>query len=307
MRLARLLLNVALLTATAAPLGARAQDIDCQTVLTPEAAEAVNAEIQQAREELRLARSYPPEAMVEGANVTLGQYAAALGVMLQQLTDCLATAELGEPPEEPAVGTPVEAPPPRSGGIGFVEWQEGGVCVLRSAYCIDFDGNQYARGEQLGAPAVEEQPTAAGGGRQAGGAADDGPEGRGAVMFAGTWSGRYAGPIGTGSCQTTDSGTFTLRLEQPAAGGPVTGMASYAGNIAPRSCGAVSLGGPDNCGGTRIGPATPDGNTLRFQLTCEGSSETVNLRLDSATSASGNKFGTSGQVSWDIPFALTRP
>lgn len=124
--------------------------------------------------------------------------------------------------------------------------------------------------------------------------------------FAGNWSGPYSGPLSMGGCSTTASGTLSLRLEQPAAGGPVTGTAAYTGNIAIRNCGGTQLGGADNCSGTRIGPATPTGNTLRFQLTCAGSTETVNLTLTSATSGTGNKAGREGSTSWDIPFTLTR-
>lgn len=127
-----------------------------------------------------------------------------------------------------------------------------------------------------------------------------------APSFAGNWSGRFSGPIRAGGCETTESGTFTLRLEQPTAEGPVTGTASYNGNIVPRNCGNVSLGGSDDCPGTRIGPATPTDNRLRFQLTCAGSTETVNLTLDSGTAASGNKSGSSGQVSWEMTFNLIR-
>lgn len=63
-----------------------------------------------------------------------------------------------------------------------------------------------------------------------------------APSFAGNWSGRFSGSIGTSGCQTTESGSFNLRLEQSAPGGP----------------------------------------------------------------ASGNKSGTSGQVSWNMTFTLTR-
>lgn len=132
------------------------------------------------------------------------------------------------------------------------------------------------------------------------------PQPAAAPSFAGNWTGRFSGPIGTGGCQTTESGTLTFRLNQASPGGPVSGTASYSGNIVPRNCGSTSLGGADNCASANIAATTPNGNTLRFQLTCNGETETVNLTLDSPNAASGTKAGRSGQVSWDMTFNLTK-
>lgn len=293
---------VSLAAAALSTMGAAAQ-LECQAILTPDAADAISAQIGQLRDELRQVQNSSPDEIVKGTdNVTVRQYIQTHRLLLQRLTDCLADAEI-EPSGRSADAEEVPTPPaepliPTRGSIAFIEWEAGGVCVLRSAYCIDMEGNEYRRGES---PPPADQPAPQEGASSASVAAPAAP-----LSFAGNWTGRFSGPIGAGGCQTTESGSFGLRLDQPTPGGPVTGTASYNGNIVPRSCGSVSLGGADTCASAQIGPATPSGNTLRFQLACAGSTETVNLQLDSTTAASGNKFGRSGEVSWDMTFALIR-
>lgn len=280
--------------------GWAAQDPWCAELFAENSAEDVGLYVEGLGAEIRRARAVPPEAQIEtleGGVVTAAQLIQADEQLRQALNECL-QAQGAEPRPVPAEEVATEEPAdgaPEPARLGFVEWQPGGVCVLRTAYCIDYEGNRFGRGDAAAPAQPADAPPA-------------NAEAAGPGPFAGTWNGRFEGLLRVRGCETTESGSFSLRLQQAQDGAPVSGTASYMGTIVGRNCGSTSISGQaDNCGGAPIGPVTPTGRTIRFQLTCAGSTETVTLNLTSPTEASGNKTGTGpDQAFWDMTFGLTR-
>ena len=68
MHLARLALNLMLLAASLMPAAARAQEVDCQTILPPDAVGAISGQIKQLADELRQAQNSPPDSIVRGTD-----------------------------------------------------------------------------------------------------------------------------------------------------------------------------------------------------------------------------------------------
>ena len=152
-------------------------------------------------------------------------------------------------------------------------------CVLRDQICTDLQGNPTGTGAAAG-------------------------------PFAGTWTGRYTGTFTSFGCQTTDSGDITVKVDQPTAGASVSGTVSYKGRAATKTCTTprnITVGFDEACE-ARMGPIAPVGNSLKFQIICDGNPENLTVDLGIDGTARGTDTGQDASVSssWSTTFNLRR-